>query len=177
MSIPPKLFAGVGGICLAIILYACYYPGLSGPFMLDDFQIIPKSQLLNFSWSELISISVRNESGPLNRPIALISFALNSFWFGDNTFFYKATNVILHLLTGIVLFAVLKKLFSIQQPRIPNETSIVWITIILWLFHPLHISTVLYTVQRMTILSSFFMLLGLLCYLRVDQTTIHLRFL
>lgn len=171
MSFPPKLIASLGGIALAILLGTCYYPGFSGPFLLDDFQIIPKSQLSNFSWSELLSISLGSESGPLNRPIALASFALNSFWLGESPFYYKVVNLLLHLLTGVALFAVLKKLCSIQQPRIPNETMIVWLTVILWLFHPLHISTVLYTVQRMTILSSLFMLLGLFCYLKGRDST------
>ena len=35
-----------------------------------------------------------------------------------------------------------------------------------WLLHPLMVSTVLYTVQRMTELSTLFVLAGLVCYLQ-----------
>ena len=36
----------------------------------------------------------------------------------------------------------------------------------MWLFHPLHVSTVLYVVQRMAQLSSLFVVLGLFVYCR-----------
>ncbi|MFO1258463.1 MAG: hypothetical protein U1E78_08665 [Gammaproteobacteria bacterium] len=176
MSYPPRFsVTSIGGICLSILLLLCYYPGLSGPFLLDDFQVILKSQFSTFSWSEFLSISLGIESGPLSRPIALASFALNSLWFGNSPFYYKLINVFLHLLTGITLFAFLRKLFSMQQNRVYHESLIIWFIVVLWLFHPLHVSTVLYTVQRMTILSSLFMLLGLLCYLKGRDDTASVR--
>lgn len=146
-----------------------YWPGLSGVFLLDD---IPNIGDLATGYyldtgDRLISFVLSGHSGPLGRPLSMLSFLINDYaWPTDPTPFLY-TNVLLHLLNGCLVFW----LFSLVTNRIGSLTrsqallASLLVTAI-WLLHPLNVSTVLYVVQRMTELSSLFMLVGLVCYVK-----------
>ncbi len=116
---------------------------------------------------QLLAIAAANDSGPLGRPVSIMSFSLNSLLLGASPFSFKLVNLALHLVSGVLLFTLLKTLFSslldIQKAK---AEKLALICSALWLVHPLLVSTVLYSVQRMAILSSLFMLLGMVLYLR-----------
>lgn len=154
----------IAGLVLCATI-ALYWPGLHGPFLLDDLQTISPSQLEFTSWSQLIEISLQNDTGPLGRPISVFTFTLNNLFFGTAPFSYKVTNLIIHLLTGIAL-GVFIYLLVLLQPRVKQQAlPIAFLTALIWLIHPLQVSTVLYPVQRMTQLCHLFTLLGLNTYL------------
>lgn len=90
------LFAGFFITCGLTIL--AYWNGLSGPFFLDDLQSIEPAKMENFSFKSLMAISLQNDTGPIGRPISVASFALNSYFFGDEPFSFKVVNLALHLL-------------------------------------------------------------------------------
>ena len=46
-----------------------------------------------------------NEANPLRRPVAMLSFALNFYFSGADTFYFKLSNLIIHLLTGAGLYS------------------------------------------------------------------------
>jgi hypothetical protein len=57
-----------------------YFPGLSGSFTFDDYHNIYKNEHLkinHFSNEELLQAALSSDSGPLKRPIAMLSFAIN----------------------------------------------------------------------------------------------------
>lgn len=158
-----KMVLGCSLLFALIILL--YWAGLFGPFLLDDLQSIQPAQMQNFSWQQLLAVSLQNDSGPLGRPISIASFALNNYFFGMLPFSYKAINLGLHCLCGLSI-AIFVYLLMLMQPK--HKQKALWIaslTAILWLIHPLHISTVLYPVQRMTQLCQLFTLIGLNFYL------------
>jgi len=149
-------------LCLTVLLY---WSGLYGPFFLDDLQSISPTQLENFSLAKLIEISLQNDTGPLGRPVSVLTFALNNFFFGTDPFSFKVTNLIIHLLVGISL-AIFIYLLVLLQPRVRRlAIPMALLTSTLWLIHPLQVSTVLYPVQRMTQLCHLFILIGLNTYL------------
>lgn len=149
--------------CLITILI--YWPGLYGPFLLDDMQSIAPTQMERFSWSNLISVSLQNQTGPLGRPLSVFTLALNSLILGHAPFYFKAVNLSLHLLCGLSLGIFVYLIISLM-PRDRNiAVPTALLMVFVWLIHPLHVSTVLYVVQRMTQLSTLFILLGLNTYL------------
>ncbi len=104
-------------------------------------------------------------SGPTGRLVSMLSFALEAFARGGvDAAGIRVTNIVIHILTGLAAYALMRELFSARLPRWTVE-----IAVILWLLHPLHVSSVLYTVQRMTQLSALFVLLGLLIYTTYRQ--------
>jgi len=107
----------------------------------------------------------------------MITFALNYFFSGgfDHTFGFKLTNLIIHIINGFLVFLVFKFLTRLQQKRdnkpesgYLDQDNIGYVALALavfWTMHPIQTNAVLYIVQRMTTLSAFFVLLGLISYL------------
>lgn len=154
---------------------AVYWPGLSGDFLFDDNPHIVRNELVQIDSLSPADLRQAWSSStfdfPNSRPLAMVTFGVNHAFSGLDPFAFKATNLALHLLTGLVLFAVARRLgelFVRLEGRENATTAIrwwVWLATTLWLLHPLNLSPVLLSVQRMTILSTLFVLLGMLAYL------------
>jgi len=154
-------------ISLVCIFGLLYIPGLQGPMLLDDYPQLEGLMRNNqIGLTQLIEAYLISNSGPLGRPVSMFSFILNAHFGGDQLWQWKLTNLAFHLLTAVSLYwltSLLLRFYSIK------ESSKFWIALfvtLIWTIHPLHVSTVLYTVQRMTILSALFALLSMCAYLR-----------
>ncbi len=166
------------GLCLVAILFITvllYYRGLDGPFVFDDWTNIVPAALTEWDLDKLLSTAAANESGPLGRPVSIVSFSLTSLLLDATPFAHKLTNLILHLLTGSMLFVVLRVIFRTLMGEEDKTTAMALWCCALWLMHPLQVSTVLYGVQRMAILSALFTLLALWLYLRGRLVTADQR--
>jgi len=144
-----------------------YLPGLNGPFLLDDYSSTLQLKQTELNWQKLLPLSFSQNTGPIPRAFANASFSLNYIFFGEETFSFKVTNLILHLITGFLFFILGKKILSHCLKNRPYEkyaTPIALLCAAIWLVHPLHVSTVLYVVQRMAQLSALFTLLAILAY-------------
>lgn len=163
------------GLLFVLALTAwLYWPGLGGPMILDDHpQLGP---LLNL---DLKSVPywrgyVFSNCSPLGRPVAMLTFLFNALTSGPDLWGWKYTNLMIHLLTGLTAFWFSAIAWSVSRGADKISTP-AWswglLVAALWLLHPLNVSTVLYTVQRMTQLSALFCLAGMLAYVsgRVRQ--------
>ena len=157
----------LGLALMAIASAACvalYWPALHGPLVLDDYPTL--GPLLTMSalpadWPYY----VMSPSGPLGRPLSMLSFLANLHWSGPKLWAWKATNLGLHCLIGVALWDVSRRLFQLAPRTRRNAGLSAAMLAALWLLHPLQPSTVLYTVQRMTQLSALFTVAGLALYL------------
>lgn len=155
-------------LLLALLFFiplAIYWPGLHGDYFLDDYPHIVHNQAIqlhHLGYESLWTAANSTHSGPLGRPLALASFALNYYFTGLNPYYFKLTNLLLHALTSVGVFFLLRRVTA----RIaPNHTlHIAFVTALLWSIHPLNVSTVLYSVQRMTGLATLFMVWGMVFY-------------
>ena len=151
-----------------------YWPGLSGPWLFDDFSNIRGNTFLRVTaldWQSLRSAAGSAAAGPLGRPIAYLSFALDHYLHGDaSPYAYKLTNLVIHglnaLLVAALLCAVFGRLAARQVLPVRLAAPAALALTALWALHPIQISSVLYVVQRMTSLSATFGLAALLCWLR-----------
>lgn len=151
---------------LLIICTAVYWPGLDGDYIYDDFSsLIYASAFTDTETVTLTRVISENTSGPGQRPISMASFYLSYKYAGGfDARSFKAANLSIHLLNGILLYLLVTRLFRASQ-RNDGATSLYALVVTaIWLLHPLHVSTVMYVVQRMTLLSTTFMLTGLLTY-------------
>ncbi len=170
-------------IAIVGLVVAIYLPGLQGPFVFDDdYHIVsnPAIALENVDFASLRHAAMTNNSGPLKRPLAMASLALNHYFAGGtaNTFPFKTTNLIIHLInTGLVYwFSLLLARQLSARPDYNNGRLLDWLptlTAAIWALHPLQLTSVLYTVQRMTSLSALFVLAGLIIFIhgrsRIDK--------
>jgi Flp pilus assembly protein TadD len=90
-------------------------------------------------------------------PLTWMSHMLDAQLFGLNPGGHHVTNVILHLLTGLLLFTVLRQL-----------TGSVWrsgVVATLFSVHPLHVESVAWIAERKDVLSGFFWFATMAAYL------------
>lgn len=161
---------GLISILLVVNMYI-YYPGFTGGFLLDDKSVLLKLQLINdqISVENIINYISASNTGPLKRPLSVLSFLFDAQNWPAEPLSFKRTNVILHGINGVLLFLLLSKSFSLTASSKwikNNHLLLAFIASALWLFNPFLVSTTLYVVQRMTMLSVTFVLIGLLIYLR-----------
>lgn len=155
-------------LAAAVLLYAA---GLSGPFLFDDSVHITQNRWVkidNLEWAELVRAWHSSPSPfPTDRPLAQLSFGINHALAGLEPWAFKATNLGLHLLGGLLIYVLVRLAHRALHPQSADSREGQWLalaTTALWLIHPLHVSTVLYTVQRMAQISTLGMLAALACY-------------
>ena len=142
-----------------------YLAALSGPLLLDDSAVIApllKAAQLGQDWRSFLFSS----SGPLGRPVAMASFLLDAHFYGDHFDAWKANNLALHVLNGVLIWALSARLAHALGHGQSAARLLAVGTAGLWLLHPLHVSTVMYLTQRMTELATLFSLLAMLLYAR-----------
>lgn len=155
-------------LLLVLITLTIYWLGLEGAFYFDDeWNILRNSalQINELSLSLLNRAADSGQSGPLGRPIAMFSFAVNHHFSGFDPFFFKLTNLVIHLLAGVVVFflalGLTQRIVSLSTKQ---SEQLALLVSAFWLLHPLNLTPVLYVVQRMTGLSALFCFVGLACY-------------
>ncbi|HYD91853.1 MAG TPA: hypothetical protein VEA37_10250, partial [Flavobacterium sp.] len=140
---------------------------------MDDGVNITKNSAIHITdlkTSSLELAAISGNAGLGNRPISMLSFALNHYMSGLNATQFKLVNLLIHLLNGLFVFIFFKLLLTLYQETkgFNSKANTAFLVAVflaaLWLLHPLNLTSVLYVVQRMTSLSAFFVLLGLTLY-------------
>lgn len=150
-----------------------YVPGLPGPFLFDDKAHVSENSRVRIPDLSLESLKAAWHSsfapGLAGRSLAQLTFGINHALAGLDSRYYKVTNLGIHLLNGLLVFALAGQLArAIAQRRDhPPPGNLSWLPLLtaaIWLLHPLNLTPVLYVVQRMTSLSALFVLAGLWCH-------------
>ena len=161
-----QLFAA--WLAIAVLTVGVYWAGLHGDFAFDDYHVIvdnPTLDLANFSPATLLDAAFSTETGPLLRPFAMLSFALDRTLGGPDAFHFKLANVVLHLLNAALLLALLYRVLPRLAPASrPVPVLVAAVVVALWAVHPVNLSSVLYVVQRMTLLAAMGVLVALVAY-------------
>jgi protein O-mannosyl-transferase len=160
---------------MAVFVLLLYWPGLYGGFFFDDsvnFLEPAEIRIKDLTLNSLLGAWESGYAGPLGRPISMVSFALNHYFSGFIPFYFKLTNVVIHLLNGLLVY-LLVHLIARAMER-PERPASLWrpaafMLALAWAIHPIQLTSVLYVVQRMTSLSSTFMLVGLVLHIWARQ--------
>lgn len=168
-------------LVLPILGAVAFLPGIDGPYVFDDYSNLLKNQFIQVSSidsTELHRAAYSIRSGPLQRPVAMLSFALNHYLAGgfENPRPFKVTNLLIHALNAVLVFWFVRMIFDRMNQVHPAflapaggkiRDSILLSTAVafIWVVHPIQLTSVLYVVQRMTELAALFTLLGLITYL------------
>ncbi len=140
-----------------------YWPGLNGGFLLDDYPNLQPLNALDSGMADWRDIAFDNESGKLGRPVSMLTLVLNYLLNGNDPWNYKYTNLMIHLLCGVLIFWLSYRLLLETRLRDQRYTIALWV-MTMWLITPMQVSTVLYVIQRMAQLSTLFVLAGLITY-------------
>ncbi len=168
LSAEPYTIAWLGA-WIAIIAGCAwaYWPGLAGPFVLDDYKSL--AELGSFGgvddWASFKSFVLGGHAGPSGRPLALLSFLVDGSNWPTEPWPFKRTNLVIHCLCGVVLGLLMQRILTMLQYDRSTSRSCAVVAAAIWMLHPFLVSTTLYAVQRMAQLSTLFMFLGLALYL------------
>ena len=155
--------------CAAVSIAAvfAYWPGLGGPFVLDDLSSLGALGNLGgvTDWETFRSFVFGGTAGPTGRPLALASFLIDGNNWPTDPWPFKRTNLVIHLLNAALLGILTRQILLLLDFE---RTSAAWLALIsaaAWMLHPFLVSTTLYAVQRMAQLAMLFSLGGLITYL------------
>lgn len=155
---------------------AAYWPGLAGGWVFDDYPNIVDNPAIHIApghstLGAWVDSALSSPSSFLRRPLASLTFSLNWYFGGGTPWSFKLTNLIIHLVNGVLLFCMLRvllRLLALRAPHSVDNAAAVRLALIVsaaWLLLPINLLAVLYVVQRMESLCQTFVLLGLWAYL------------
>ena len=128
----------------------------------DDVSYVQQNELIK-SWSPSNLWGVATETVTRNYgPLTIFSFLIDHSIWGLNPCGYHATNVLLHLVNGVLVFLLLKQL--------TGSSFIAWLTAALFLIHPIQIESVVWISSRKGLLCSAFMLWAAIIRMRQEVT-------
>jgi protein O-mannosyl-transferase len=151
-------------LCLILAIPAIsFFPCLKNDFLnWDDQQYVTENKMITeWSWRNIETIFDSIYMGHYH-PLTLLSYALEYRFFKLNPFAYHLTNLILHLMNGLLVFWLMVMLKG------GVLTSLV--VSLLFGIHPLHVESVAWVSERKDLLCSFFFLGSLVVYLTYLKT-------
>ena len=164
-------------LLIALIAFLVYSNTSSTPFVFDDVIHItgnPHIRLHQFTMEGIKDAALKSRGR--NRPVPMISFALNYYFHRYNVLGYHLVNIIIHIMTGIFLYLFIKITLRIMGAGIGsapdpsfdrifnNRAPIAFLTTLIWLVHPSQTQSVTYIVQRMNSMAVMFFTLSILLY-------------
>ena len=159
----PIIFA----LFIAIIASIIYIPALNYSFQFDDkVHIIDNTTLYTHHYIKNPEVWKHHE----NRPLSRLSFILSYDLTGNSVQGYRLVNYLLHLLNTLLVYFITLKLLSKISSR--NKKLLRYQALFIsaiFLIHPIQIQSVVYIIQRMNLLSAFFVLLSLLIYINIRE--------
>ena len=159
---------------VVLLVAMVYWPGLRGGYVFDDFPNIVDNLVLHVtwdsSWMDWLAAVFSSPASDLQRPLAMLSFAINHAVAGLDPYPMKLTNLAIHLLNTGLVFGLSRRVLhaSIARPDAAEAVRVQWIALWIaaaWALNPINLMAVLFVVQRMESLCHTFVFAGLWLYL------------
>src|SRR5438093_5150911 len=159
----PRGRALIFAVVLAAVTIFAYRPAWHGGFLWDDDDYIIKNELLTApdGWQRIwLSLDSPSQYFPFTYSTFRIEHAL---W-GLNTTGYHWVNLLLHVGSALLVWAVLARL------RVPGA----WLAAAIFALHPVQVESVAWITERKNVLMGFFFLLTIRAWVEfVDEQTKH----
>lgn len=159
-------------VVLAIVVVLGYANGLSGPLVFDDKVTILENRQIRSLASLRSLLQPERELPVAGRPVANITLALNYAVHGVDVRGYRAVNVAIHLLCGLLVLGVVRRTLSSQASGDWVKRwapAIAFASAALWTAHPLNSEAVSYLTQRTELLMALFYLGTLYAAIRAGE--------
>ncbi|MDR7135107.1 hypothetical protein J2X06_002316 [Lysobacter niastensis] len=151
------------------LVFLVYWPGLTGGMVFDDFPNLVNNTPLHVSWHSgwraWLAAMFSSPSSELQRPLAMLTFAVNHALTGLDPYWMKLTNVGIHALNTALVYGLCRRLLAALDPTSDRNPRIALWVAAAWALNPINLTAVLYIVQRMESLSHTFVFAGLWLYL------------
>jgi len=160
-------------LLLAGIVFACFNRSLGSYFVADDFaQIAYAAGICKGDWSALLSNFTGNYMQTpvmkIYRPCLLLSFVFDYAFWQVKACGYFFTNILSLIAGSAMLYYLLRELTSSWDTRRSIYFSI--LSAALFAANPLHCESISFISGRDNVISAFFYLLTLWCFVRKGRT-------
>ena len=161
------LRAAALALLLAAIVVVVYREAPGNQFHFDDYHnIVDYGPVRMERLSGEALIDAFSNPKLANRNIPSLTFALDWWRGGGEPAAFLQTNILLHVLTALAVFAFARQVLMRIRPDDPRIVLLAAFGVaVLWAVHPMNSQAVNLIVQRMAILATLFTLLSLSCYL------------
>ncbi len=161
-------------VVLAAVGILIYANTLQAPFVFDDERNIVNNYAIRMEKLDWNATVAAVSGIGRSRPVSALSFALNYYFDRYNPRGYHLVNIIIHVITGILLYFFLKSTLAICHRRNLLDLqidhfgtiTISALTAILWLVNPVQTQSVTYIVQRCNSMAAMFFMLALVLYVK-----------
>jgi tetratricopeptide (TPR) repeat protein len=146
-----------------------YINSFAAPFVFDDHGSIIDNPYIRQLWPLNNALSAPVQSAVAGRPIVSLSLAINYALSGLSPAGFRGWNLAVHLLTGLVLFGVVRRTLTAPSltTRFGNNADLLaWASALIWLVHPLNTEVIDYATQRTESMMGLFYLLTLYAAVR-----------
>ena len=148
--------------CMGLLAFwATFY----SPFLYDDAHAIVENPYIQHLSDFQKNVGIGNI---FNRSVLLLTFSVNREIGGLDVFGYHLTNILVHILTGLVWYFLVSELLLFEPPRHRLKRLPV-ICASIHLVNPLTVETVTYISSRSSGLATFFYLVAFYIFYKLIQ--------
>lgn len=151
--------ARIGAALIVLLIAFAYVPCVRGGFILDDHLLLTENAIIKAP-DGLYKFWFTTEAVDY-WPVTNSSLWLEWRLWGTNPIGYHVTNIALHIAASLLLWALLHRL------SIPGA----FLAALVFAVHPVNVESVAWIAQRKNLLALLFVLVSILCFLRVDAAS------
>ena len=142
------------GALMVLLVFLAYSPALRGGFIWDDDRYVTNNPLLTAP-DGLRRIWFSMDSPSQYFPMTYTVFRIERSFWGLNPAGYHGVNILLHAINALLVWRLLKRL------SVPGA----WLAAALFALHPVQVESVAWITELKSVLSLFFVLLTLFCWI------------
>jgi protein O-mannosyl-transferase len=172
MPTSPRVAIWLSAAVIAIAVLAAYAPGLHTPFHYDDLStVVENESIRDLSALGRVLSPPANVTPTSARPLLNLSFAVDYATGALNVAGYHATNIAIHLVVALLLFAIVRATATWPAAGFGDRADIVAAaTAAIWAVHPLQTGAVTYVSGRSESLMAVWYLATLLAAIRAHRS-------
>ena len=156
-------------LAVAAITVLVFLPSLKNGFVNwdDDRNFLDNPDYRGLGWTQLGWMFTTFHIGHY-QPLSWMTLGLDYLLWGMNPAGYHLTNVLLHAASAVLFYFLMLRLLGLTVPSADGAMARVsaGFAALLFAVHPLRVESVAWVTERRDVLSGFFILLTVLCYLR-----------
>jgi protein O-mannosyl-transferase len=158
-------------VFVALAAFAVYYNSLSNEFVFDDDSVVLGDQtitsLSNIPKYFTGELGFHKVIGRYYRPIVSATYAVDHALWGLKPFGFHLTNILIHVLNCVLLFALLRLIFEGSVSKFKDYAIL--IGTLVFAVHPIHTEAVAWVSGRTDSLSCTFFFAAFIYYLKYSK--------
>lgn len=158
---------------IAALTFLAYSFALNDSFKTldDDASIVENQSIKDFAHVDKIFKVSFFGRGSYYRPLIQLSFMLEHHFFGTNAFYYYLTNIMIHAINALFVFAIMTRL--LKYSKYPNAS---FSGALIFAIHPIHWEAVSNISGRGILLCTFFLLGTFYLFINTEKRKLLMPF-